>query len=396
MTLTIAKFAIGPKARRAFPVVIVSDPLSGFGDWDGCNPVSPLHPLAPVAYALLTSLIDQPPLYWEPFMDITDNSALLTGYLLDGNGHAVLVKPEQLATIQREPGKTLWLHWDREHPQTRHWLKKCGWVDRFERRLLLEQNTRPRQVKSSGQSLLMFWRILSPDSLEQTHEFLSLRLYVQPGLVLSFAQSRASPEKGLAALFHQGHGPNDAAGLLLALMQTTFERSNDVIESLVNKIEEIEAALQNPGNGQGDELHMLQLRRNTASIRRHLVPTLDLMVSLSNHRPSWLGTAFFSDWNEISNHLTRHLEELALCRERIGFVLDTQQRKQSIRIGRIMYLLTVITGFFLPLSFVTSLLGVNLGGIPGSDTMYGFFALCLLLVLLALIQYSLLRWLRWL
>ena len=322
--------------------------------------------------------------------------ALLAGYLLDGTGHASLIKPDQLASIKREPGQTLWLHWDREHPQTRHWLKQCGWVNRFERQLLLEQNTRPRQVQSPGQSLLMFWRILSPDSLEQTYEFLSLRLHVQPGLVLSFAQPRAKPERDLMAPFHQGYGPRDAAGLLIALMQTTFDRSNNVIESLINTVDEIEAALQNPGYEQGDELQMLQLRRNTASLRRHLAPTLDLLTSLGHHRPDWLDNQFFADWDEISNHLTRHLEELALCRERIGFVLDTQQRKQSIRMGRIMYLLTVITGFFLPLSFVASLLGVNLGGIPGGDTTYGFLILCILLVLLALVQYSLLRWLRWL
>ena len=30
-----------------------------------------------------------------------------------------------------------------------------------------------------------------------------------------------------------------------------------------------------------------------------------------------------------------------------------------------MYLLGIITGFFLPMSFVTGLLGINVGGIPG-------------------------------
>jgi hypothetical protein len=58
-------------------------------------------------------------------------------------------------------------------------------------------------------------------------------------------------------------------------------------------------------------------------------------------------------------------------------------------------LLTVLSAIVMPLSFVTGLLGVNLGGIPAHDKSWAFAALCLVLVLIAMGEYLLLRRLRW-
>ena len=57
---------------------------------------------------------------------------------------------------------------------------------------------------------------------------------------------------------------------------------------------------------------------------------------------------------------------------------------------------TVITGLFLPLTFLTGLLGINVGGIPGSESPIGFFVACGLMILLAVGQVLLFRRWRWL
>lgn len=329
-------------------------------------------------------------------MQNSNSPSLLMAYLLDGQGHAKPLTLEKLDTLEKKPGQTLWLHWDKEHPHTLSWLKRCPWVNRFERHALLEKNTRPRRIQTADETLLMFWRIMYPDSHANTQEFLSVRLFVRQGLLLSFAQADADPGQGLPVLFHEGRGPKNVTELLFTLIELNMERSNNAIETLVNQIDTQENMLTDPAHQPNGELHMFKLRHSMANLRRHLAPMLDLFKGLGSRQPPWFEASLSGHWNEISNHLTRNLEELDLCRERIGFVLDVQERRQSLRMGRIMYLLTVVTAFFLPLSFVTGLLGTNLGGIPGNNTSYGFLAACLLLSFLAVIQYSLLRWLRWL
>lgn len=51
-----------------------------------------------------------------------------------------------------------------------------------------------------------------------------------------------------------------------------------------------------------------------------------------------------------------------------------------------MYVLSVVAVVFLPLGFLTGLLGVNVGGIPRSGSPYGFVAFILILVLLVVLQ----------
>ena len=117
----------------------------------------------------------------------------------------------------------------------------------------------------------------------------------------------------------------------------------------------------------------------------------------------WGNTRFKSSVNQAPRRFNpgadgeeRYLEELELIRERVGLVLEAESRRLGERMNRIMYRFTVITGMFLPLTFLTGLLGINVGGIPGSESPIGFFIACGLMVLLALGQLLLFRRWRWL
>lgn len=59
-------------------------------------------------------------------------------------------------------------------------------------------------------------------------------------------------------------------------------------------------------------------------------------------------------------------------------------------------MLSIVAGIFLPLSFVTGLLGINVGSIPGGDTPFGFPTVGLLLIAVGLMEYLVFRRLRWL
>ena len=60
------------------------------------------------------------------------------------------------------------------------------------------------------------------------------------------------------------------------------------------------------------------------------------------------------------------------------------------------YMLTIVAGIFLPLSFLTGLLGINVGGMPGMNNPEAFWAvvaLCALLFVGLLVVFRRLRWL---
>ncbi len=45
--------------------------------------------------------------------------------------------------------------------------------------------------------------------------------------------------------------------------------------------------------------------------------------------------------------------------------------------NKTMYILTVLAGIFLLITFVTGLLGINVGGIPGSENPWAFIMVCI-------------------
>jgi len=48
--------------------------------------------------------------------------------------------------------------------------------------------------------------------------------------------------------------------------------------------------------------------------------------------------------------------------------------------NRRMYVVSIVTGIFLPLGLLTGLLGINVGGIPGTESKWAFSVFCLLLL----------------
>jgi len=50
----------------------------------------------------------------------------------------------------------------------------------------------------------------------------------------------------------------------------------------------------------------------------------------------------------------------------------------------------------LPLGFLTGLLGINVGGIPGAETPWAFWAVCAGSAVIIVVELVLLRRLRWL
>jgi zinc transporter len=72
--------------------------------------------------------------------------------------------------------------------------------------------------------------------------------------------------------------------------------------------------------------------------------------------------------------------------------LDSQT---NINISRTMYLMSLVMLIFTPLTFVTGLLGANIGGIPFNDSPYGFAFICVILLCMVAFQFYLIKRIKW-
>ncbi|UUD64431.1 zinc transporter ZntB [Pseudomonas seleniipraecipitans] len=321
---------------------------------------------------------------------------LVHGFVLDGKGGAHAVAREQLDALQLEEGQSLWLHWDRGHPQTQSWLRRDSGLNEFACDLLLEENTRPRALPLPNDELLVFLRGVNLNPGAEPEDMVSVRIFAEARRIISLRLRPLRATEDLIDRLQAGKGPTTASELVLQLSDYLTDKVEDLVSELSELVDDQEEKVDNDERALPDHGLLLQIRRRAAGLRRFLSPQRDIYAQLTRSQLPWLTHEDGLYWNELNNRLLRYLEELELTRERIGLLLEAENRRMDLRMNHIMFRFGIITCVFLPMSFLTGLLGINVGGIPGADSSYGFLVACLLMLLIGVGQWLLFRRLRWL
>ncbi|MDD0843610.1 zinc transporter ZntB [Pseudomonas sp. Gutcm_11s] len=316
---------------------------------------------------------------------------LVHAFVLDGLGGARSLEWDQLEGLRLGEQESLLLHWDRGHPQTHSWLREHSGLSEFSCDLLLEENTRPRLLTLPEHELLLFLRGVNLNPGAEPEDMVSVRIFADTRRVISLRLRPLRATEELIALLERGQGPRDSGELVLQLAHHMTDRVDGLIEELSEQLEGQEERLDSDTRFMPDHDLVLHVRRRSAGLRRFLAPQRDIFAQLTRN-----GFGDANQWNELNNRLTRYLEELEMVRERVGLVLESEHRRMNEKMNRAMYLLGVTTVFFLPMSFLTGLLGINVGGIPGADSQYGFLLICLILASVGALQWWLFRRWRWL
>jgi zinc transporter len=98
---------------------------------------------------------------------------------------------------------------------------------------------------------------------------------------------------------------------------------------------------------------------------------------------------------ENADRMTRFVEDLDLVRERAVVVQEELVSRLSEKMDRTMYVLSIVAAIFLPLGFLTGLLGINVGGIPGADYKGSFLIFSVILICIVAFQVWFFRRKKW-
>jgi zinc transporter len=332
----------------------------------------------------------------QPYEDDSERG-LVYGFVLDGEGGARRIHRNELEVLDLRPQETLWLHWDRSVPAAQRWLREFSGLDEFSCDLLLEEETRPRLLAMGRERLLLFLRGVNLNPGAAPEDMVTLRIYADAQRVISL---RMRPVKAAGAMcdsFEHGEGAKTASEALLFLVEALTDGVDALVAGMADQLDDLEDALEQEGARKvPDRQLLLALRRQAAGLRRYLAPQREIYAQLARNPLPWFAADDADYWNELHNRLTRHLEELELVRERVSLLQEAEHRRVTERMNRTMYMLAIITAFFMPMTFLTGLLGINVGGIPGAEHPFGFLLVSLLIILMAIVQTWLFRRMRWL
>ena len=94
--------------------------------------------------------------------------------------------------------------------------------------------------------------------------------------------------------------------------------------------------------------------------------------------------------------ITKACEDLDSLREHSVITQEELASRLGERMERITCLLTIVATIFLPLGFLTGLMGINVGGMPGVNDSHAFWIFCGLLAAILTVELVIFRKNKWL
>lgn len=290
-------------------------------------------------------------------------------------------------------GAFRWIHLDLEAPRAQEWLREQSGLSELEAEALLAESTRPRATPM-GDALLLILRGVNLTAGANPEDMISVRVWIDAERVITVRRLRLLAAEDVRDLLLAGSGPTNVGEFVVELADHLVERMDGVIGDLSDGLDEVE---EHDGEASSDRRGRLaDLRRQAIALRRHLSPQRDALARVATERSNWIGESERIQLREILDRTTRYVEDLEAARERAAVAQEELASRLAEQLNQRMYALSVIAGVFLPLSFVTGLLGINVAGIPGTENGWAFIAVCGSLVALAVGEIVLFRRLRWL
>ena len=319
-------------------------------------------------------------------------SGIIHAYLLDGRGGGQALDWDGIERWTPAAGP-LWIHLDYTVPESQAWLGRAGLPTAI-REALLDRDPRPRALVDDD-ALLLVVRGINLNQGAQPEDMVSVRCWAEAGRVITLRHRPVRALDRVAATLGRGKGPTDVAGFVVALVESVLE---PVVTAVDGFDDDVARAEDEVLSSQVPELRarLADLRRGAITLRRFIGPQREALAKLAAAPASWLGDASRARLREAADRQARTVEELDAARDRAAVTHEELQSRMDELANRRLYMLSLVTAVFLPMSFVTGLLGVNVGGVPARDIEWAFWALLALMVTGAAGLVMLFRRWRWL
>lgn len=211
------------------------------------------------------------------------------------------------------------------------------------------------------------------------HDMIAIRIYVENNRIISVSKLSMKTVEIVKAYLVDLQATNAGdkimlKDVLLKLIMTLYQKMEPVLEALEASMNDLEYELLNETLRDREKLS--QLRLALVDYKRFLAPQKDTLVDLS-------ALSIFKHKKEIaslknqSNSYHRWLEKIDALKEQGKILFDEMAYIQNEKLNIRTLKLTILGGIFLPVTFLSGIFGMNVGGIPLANNAQGFLFLCI-------------------
>jgi magnesium transporter len=166
-----------------------------------------------------------------------------------------------------------------------------------------------------------------------------------------------------------------------------LEKFGDQMESLEDEV------VANPSPQTLRDVH--QFKNDMIMLRKSLWPLREVIARLERRESPLISESLGNYFRDVYDHTIIAIDTVETYRDILSGMLDIYLSSMSNRLNSIMKVLTIIATIFMPLTFITSLYGMNFKHMPELQWEYGYFMVLGMVVVVAISMLEYFRRKRW-
>ena len=295
----------------------------------------------------------------------------------------------------KPPDTPFWLHFSYENTEACSWIREKSGIDSLLAEPMLDRKVRPRAI-IQGDALLLILRVSDTLDAAKHDELRSLRIYADRNKIISTSPFSLPVIRELTEAWRQREDKGTRViDLFMELVVRSVKGLEVILEDLEDQADILERQVLDVGEDPEDR-DIATLALDALDVRRCLVPQREVLARLAEAQIPWLEVQQKKRLKSMHERVSRQLDEAEVIRDRTRIIREQHDSHVAEQANQRLYVFSVAAAVFLPLSFLTGLLGVNLGGIPGAVSPMGFVSFCGLLFGLTLSMVVAFKRYRWL
>ena len=316
----------------------------------------------------------------------------MEGALLINDGPVRRLSVEEGANYHG-PG-FLWVHVEGQDERELSLLKTHQDIPDIAAGALIATETRPRCDRIEEGAIV---NLRGPGETDTTDSdrLVSIRLWVRRDRVTSLSRRSLTATESVVRLVEAG-GILDPGDLVAAFAREISRELDPQVAQLGDQLDDCESAMET-GSIYKLRTSIAQIRSEAIAFRRFVAPDRDALTTLAGMDVDWLEEQDRLHINEAADRFARMTEELEAVRERAALLHEQLTDLRAEQVDQRALVIAIVAFIFLPLTFITGLLGMNVEGIPYAEEPWAFWGVvgfCVLTGVVVLAWFVRERWLR--
>jgi len=255
-------------------------------------------------------------------------------------------------------------------------------------------NQRPK-IEDYGEVTFIVLRIPMSGGIERSEQ---LNIFITKQMVITLHSAAIDLAKDIKPMIYS-HAPWLVRGKSDRLAYVVIDKAVDAFFPTINEIAERLERIEKEVIENSDKTTMKKIhdtRWEIILMRRILGHISDvLMVMIRGSAPN-VSKDVRTQLRDVHDHILRHLDHVDAFREMLNSLTEIYVSNISMRINKIITLLTAITFIFMPLTLIAAIYGMNFRYMPELNWEWGYPFTLGLMLFVGLLTYYIFKKKGWL